>query len=301
MHPAPLPSRSSCRHGAQVRSVQDARAKIEGMTDLDSATVFIEREARLLERLRFAHAFQDGPAEPVLRALRAYANDDGGFGHALEPDLRAPDSQPTAVLTALEVMHEIGDASPAAAVCDFLAGIAFEDGGVPFALPSVLDHPHAPWYQPSETSSLTQTAGNVAGLLRLGVDHPFVTRATELCWQRIEHGTPDNSYDLLFAIQFLDAVPDEERAGAALDALGDVREALGEHTPLDVSPRPGSRSRRLFDADTIAAELDKLAGGQRDDGGWTFEWPAWNPAAAHEWRGIVTVQALTVLRANGRL
>ncbi len=157
----------------------------------------------------------------------------------------------------------------------------------------MLDHPHAPWYQPSETSSLTQTAGNVAGLLRLGVDHPFMTRATELCWQRIEHGTPDNSYDLLFAIHFLDAVADEERAGAALDALGDVREALGEHTPLDVSPRPGSRSRRLFDADTIAAELDKLAGGQLDDGGWTFEWPAWNPAAAHEWRGIVTVQALT--------
>ncbi len=271
------------------------------MTDIDSATAFIEREARLLERLRFAHSFQQGPAAPVLRALHAYGNDDGGFGHALEPDLRAPDSQPTAVLTALEVMHEIGDASPAAAVCDFLAGIAFEDGGVPFALPSVLDHPHAPWYQPSERSSLTQTAGNVAGLLSLGADHPFVTRAADFCWQRIEHGSPDDSYDLLFAIRFLDAVPDEERAVAALDALGDVRPVLGEHTPLDASPWPGSRSRRLFGADTIGAGLDALADGQADDGGWTFGWPAWNPAAAHEWRGIVTLQALLVLRANGRL
>ncbi len=129
-----------------------------------------------------------------------------------------------------------------------------------------------------------------------------MTRATELCWQRIEHGTAGHSYDLLLRHPFLDAVPDEERAGAALDALGDVREAARRtHTPLDVSPWPGSRSRRLFDADTIAADLDALAAGQRDDGGWTFEWPAWNPAAAHEWRGIVTVQALTVLRANGRL
>jgi hypothetical protein len=274
------------------------------MTDLHSATAFIEREARLLERLRFAHAFQGAPAEPVLRALRAYRNDDGGFGHALEPDLRAPESQPTAVLSALELLADLGahDEPMVGEAAGFLASIALADGGVPSALPSVLEHPHAPWYQPSDSSSLTQTAGNVAALHRLRADHPFVTGATELCWQRIEQGRPDSSYDLLFAIRFLDAVPDEERAVRALDGLGDgLAEALGEHTPVSVSPWPGSRSRRLFDAATIEAELDRLADGQQDDGGWTFDFPAWNPAGAHEWRGIVTFQALTTLRANGRL
>jgi hypothetical protein len=274
------------------------------MTDLDAATAFIEREARLLERLRFAHAFQGAPAEPALRALRAYRNDDGGFGHALEPDLRAPESQPTAALSALELLADLGahDEPMVGEAAGFLASIALADGGVPFALPSVLEHPHAPWYQPSDSSSLTQTAGNVAALHRLRADHPFVAGATELCWQRIEQGRPDSSYDLLFAIRFLDAVPDEERAVRALDGLGDgLAEALGEHTPVSVSPWPGSRSRRLFDAATIEAELDRLADGQQDDGGWTFDFPAWNPAGAHEWRGIVTVQALTTLRANGRL
>jgi hypothetical protein len=276
------------------------------MTDLDAAITFIEREARLLERLRFAHAFQGAPAEPVLQALRAYRNPDGGFGHALEPDLRAPESQPTAVLSALEVLAELGarDDPMVADAAGFLASIALADGGVPFALPSVVEHPHAPWYQPSDSSSLTQTAGNVAALHRLRVDHPFVTRATELCWQRVADFDLEDasSYDLMFAIRFLDAAPDEERAVRALDGLRDgVAEALGEHTPLSVSPWPGSRSRRLFDAATIEAELETLAAGQQEDGGWTFEFPAWNPAGAHEWRGIVTVEALSVLRANGRL
>ena len=38
-----------------------------------------------------------------------------------------------------------------------------------------------------------------------------------------------------------------------------------------------------------------------DDGGWTFNWLAWSPAAEREWRGFLTVDALRLLRANGYL
>jgi hypothetical protein len=62
-----------------------------------------------------------------------------------------------------------------------------------------------------------------------------------------------------------------------------------------------SIARRLFDEATIEAHLDHLAGSQADDGGWTFNWPAWSPVAASEWRGSLTVDALRTLRANGRL
>ena len=50
----------------------------------------------------------------------------------------------------------------------------------------------------------------------------------------------------------------------------------------------------------IEAHLDHLAGAQGDDGGWTFNWPSWSPAAEADWRGFITVDALRVLRANGR-
>ena len=78
-------------------------------------------------------------------------------------------------------------------------------------------------------------------------------------------------------------------------------EAEGEtHSPLDFAPLPDSIARRLFDEATIEAHLDHLAGAQRDDGGWMFNWPAWSPAAEADWRGFLTVDALRVLRANGR-
>ncbi|MGH2687374.1 MAG: hypothetical protein ACRDKW_00990 [Actinomycetota bacterium] len=286
---------------------------------LDAAAQFLFSSARLLERHRFAHLFRGGPAEPVLQVLRAYRNPDGGFGHALEPDLRAPASQPVGVQTAMEILHETGarDDPMIGPACDFLSGIAHPDGGVPFALDSAAGYPKGPWWEPADVSSLTQTAANAAALLTLGVSHPWLGGAAAFCWQRIaafgfSHPHPGLGYDLLFAVRFLDAAPDEARALAALDDLRDPVRTSGLvalepgtpgdlQSPLGLSPEPGARSRLLFDDATIGRHLDALAAGQRSDGGWTFPWPEWNAAATLEWRGVVTVEALKVLRANGRL
>ena len=70
---------------------------------------------------------------------------------------------------------------------------------------------------------------------------------------------------------------------------------------LAFAPEPDSLARVLFDDATVAAHLDHLARGQRGDGGWMFNWPAWSPAAEHDWRGFLTVDNLRLLRANGCL
>jgi hypothetical protein len=285
------------------------------MTDLDAAAGFIWRHARLIDRHRFAQLFLDADPDPILRALRAYQNPDRGFGHALEPDIRTPASQPGATMHALEMLSEAGafDDPMVADVCAFLASIARDDGGVPFVLPSAMDHPHAPWWRPADESSVIQTAAHAAVLHEHRYEHAWLEGATAFCWERIDSGGLDGAYGARFAVAFLDAVPDEARAGAALDRLGpwlvdeglvalDPAEVTGEtFTPLDYSPEPGRRSRRMFPAEAIDAHLDVLAAGQQDDGGWTFPWPAWCPAAELDWRGYVTIDALKVLRANGRL
>ena len=76
--------------------------------DFDAAVAFIAANARVLDWRRFQRLFQDGPAAPVRDAVAAYRNDDGGFGHALEPDCRAPGSQPAAAAMALRIMDEAG-------------------------------------------------------------------------------------------------------------------------------------------------------------------------------------------------
>jgi hypothetical protein len=36
------------------------------------------------------------------------------------------------------------------------------------------------------------------------------------------------------------------------------------------------------------------------EGGCFLKWPAWSPAATADWRGSITVDALRLLRGNGR-
>jgi hypothetical protein len=236
----------------------------------------------------------------------------------MEPDLRAPDSQPSCVLYTLEVLYEAGirdDGGLARGALDWLQTVTNEDGGVPFVLPAALKWPHAPWWSTEEDpvpSSSLITAAIAAMLHRLGIDHPWVGPATDFCWRHADelpHGGP---YTLRYFLDFLDAVDDEERAKPLLDAVAEKIPDDGvltvhagtegeEMRPLELAPRPDHLATRLFSEATINNELDRLEQGQQDDGGWTFTWANWNPAATCEWRGMVTVSALRTLQAYGRL
>ena len=285
-----------------------------GSPDLAAAEQFIAANARVLERRRHERFAGTGDARALHEALGAYRNADGGYGHALEPDGRCPDSQPPAMDYALRVLHQ-DDAwndDFALSACDWLERNAPADGGVIFVAPSIEGWPHAPWWVPEDRlpPSLAFTGQLSATLQARGVDHSWLARSSELMWKLIDRVEQAGAYDLRGALAFLDQVPDRDRAETALERLAPLvleaveldPEAAGEvHGPLDFAPRPQSLARRLFDEATIEAHLDHLAGAQLEDGGWTFNWLAWSPVAAVEWRGVRTVEALHVLRANGRL
>jgi hypothetical protein len=283
--------------------------------DIDAAAQYLAADARVLERRRFERLFSDGGPLPVRDAVTAYRNPDGGFGHALEPDGRGPGSQPLAIEFALRVLHEADawDTGLAEGACEWLAAHAPPGGGAVFVSPSLSGWPHAPWLVPEEGGPASLiTTGLIAGILHARrVEHPWLDGATSLLWSRIGSLTTTGPYDMRAVLRFLDSVPDRARAREAVARLGPVifgqdlvamePGAPGEvHTPLDFAPRPGLPARDLFDEAVITAHLDHLAGAQRDDGGWMFNWLAWSPAAEREWRGAVTVDALDLLRANGR-
>jgi hypothetical protein len=69
---------------------------------------FILRQGRLLERRLFATCFEGAPAAGVVDALRGFRNEDGGFGHGLEPDKRCPASLPIDVEIALQALATAG-------------------------------------------------------------------------------------------------------------------------------------------------------------------------------------------------
>jgi hypothetical protein len=281
--------------------------------DFNAAATFVAANARVLDRRRFDRMFGGGAAAPVRDALAAYRNDDGGFGHGLEPDGRAPGSQPAAVEMALRVMDQADawDDALVLGACDWLAATAPAEGGAAFVGPDLAGWPHAPWWVPEQghPASLFPT-GMIEGTLHARhVSHPWLDRATQVMWTRIGSLTQPNGYEMFGVLKFLQHVPDRDRTRAAFGRVGPLitglvaldPEAAGEvHGPLDFAPEPGSLARALFDDVTIKAHLDHLAQAQLDDGGWTFNWPAWSPAAERDWRGFLTVDALRVLRANGR-
>jgi hypothetical protein len=282
--------------------------------DLDAAAQFIAGSARVVDRRRFERLFGGGAAGPVRDAVAAYRNSDGGFGQGLEPDGRGPDTQPAAIELGLHILDEADawDTDLVTGACDWLQANAPAEGGSEFVQATVEGWPHAPWWvaEPGGPASLVST-GQIAGTLYArGVRHPWLDRATELMWARIASLTEAGPYDLYGVVAFLDHVPDRGRAEQALDQVAPLLlevvaldpDAEGEtHSPLGYAPRPDSLGRRLFDERVIGAHLDHLAAGQRDDGGWTFNWPAWSPAAELDWRGFITVSSLVTLRANGRL
>jgi hypothetical protein len=282
--------------------------------DLAAAEQFLLREARLLERRLFEHRFRDGSAAAVAGALLAFRNDDGGFGNALESDIRGRSSQPVPLERALDLLDEIDAFDPevVAAGCDWLASVSTDEGGVPFVLDTVADGPHAPWWEPTGKAYLNPTAG-IAGLLyKRGVSHAWLEPATAFCWTALERDFdsigPDDAVSIL---GFLEHVPDRERAEAEFERLGERivgelvaidPEASGYvKSPLEYAPQPGRLGRRLFDDATIDAHLDAAAAKQQEDGGWPIAWEPPSAAAVNEWRGFVTLRVLTLLDDYGRL
>jgi hypothetical protein len=283
--------------------------------DFDAAAAFIAANARVIDRRRFERLFGDGDAQPVRDAVAAYRNADGGFGHALEPDCREPGSQSLAFEVALRIMDEAGawDAALVRGACDWLAAVAPAEGGVAFVQPTLTGWPHAPWWvaEEGDPASVIATALIAGTLHARGVSHPWLDRATELTWSLIVDVVDPGPYDMRAVFSFLQRVPDRDRAREVFGRVGPLildrklvaldPETPGEvHFPLDFAPEPDSLARELFDEATIKANLDHLAQAQLEDGGWTFNWLAWSPAAEREWRGFLTVDALRILRANGR-
>lgn len=291
-------------------------------SSLEAAASFLYANGRLLDRRRFEYHFAGGRAEDVLAALRAYQNEDGGFGHALEPDIRSPHSQPVPTEVALAILDEIGsvDAEILAGIVRYLRGIAVpETGGFPLAFRPVNDYPHAPWWTIEDDSraSLNPTGRIIGMLMKQRVLEEFKEEAwfrqsAEFVWSRM--GQPDlhGFHDLLQCVTFLEHVPDWGRAEPLLEQLNHNLQQPGVialdphaegyvHKVLDWAPSPESYCARFIGPDDTRRHLDALEEGQQEDGGWTISWPAVSPACELEWRGSITVDRLLTLRSYGRL
>jgi hypothetical protein len=295
---------------------------------------FVTSEARPLERALFEHRFEGAPARRVTAALADYQNDDGGFGHALEPDARTPTSSALATGIGLRILREVGCPAGHPLVGPAVGWLqeAYEPTTHTWrALPrDANDHPHAPWWH-DEDGSLARTFDQFLVIPRaeiVGLLHQYaslvpaewlddLTARTAADLETIEPFASGGGDDLVYALSLADteALPARYRSPLLRRIRAVVPSAVSQDPgewdsycilPLKVAPAPSSPVADLI-ADALAAHLEYQIEHQGPKGTWDPVWtwgeayPAAWQQARQEWRGHLTLEALTSLRAYGRL
>jgi len=272
----------------------------------DRARGFFATWGRDLDRARFAYHFDGGSQDDLLAALGRYQNADGGFGHALEPDITAPDSNPFATELALTIclQAKIAPDHPLLTrTVAYLEETQTDDGDWRFS-PGVYDHPLAPWFAGWDWPNLNPGCTIAALLGELGLGSAQLHERVAALFARLA-----NPADLLsdeyysarpYAYYFL---PARDHPQAELYRAGLLWWLIRQHHAgtladaghfFDYVRTPETYTGRNLPSAIIAAQLDRLAAEQAPDGGWP------SPYDAH-WRGWLTMQNLLTLQAFDRL
>jgi len=122
--------------------------KIRDMKDFHKAERWIYRNARPLEAALWKVHFHGALKEGALSCLKAFQNEDGGFGHGLEPDFWTPQSSPMATWAAGEILEDLEvekDHPMIRHLVKYLVNTGQVSPGIwPSSLPENNEYPHAP-------------------------------------------------------------------------------------------------------------------------------------------------------------
>ena len=293
---------------------------------LERARDVVYEHGALWERAIFAQLLEGGDRARTLRCLALHQNDDGGWAHALEPDVRSPASNAVATEFALGVMREfdLADGALLAETARWCAAAQTESGD--FELGDGFHrYPRAAWWRDARRWPPTAIVGRLAALLAAT---PALLKQTRRWAERHAQPTPDAwpatglsaehlrgldgeswRYHLYhYADYFLhvgDAdlprvaspswlAPAESRAAGVAKAVERARAQPDAECALGGGSTPRLPAGAV-PSDLVARRLAALAAGQQGDGGWG------DVHGLPQWRPLATVWALKALREHAGL
>ncbi|MEM7130007.1 MAG: hypothetical protein AAF702_27000 [Chloroflexota bacterium] len=302
-----------------------------------AAQLFIESNARPLDLARFRHHFQQGSVKQVLEELARYQNADGGFGNALEPDLRAPDSSAICTSVAFQILGSLApEVQEGLALPMIQRGIDYLlhtlDGSMNHwrIIPLEAAHsPRAPWWheggraQSFDDFSLNPTA-ELLGLLYTykhfipdTARTDILTGLTEKVMTYLAPLEEIEMHDLFCCLRLGQAANLPPAVAEPLQSILNRLISNAVETdpaqwqgyglrPLDVVDEPDSPFMNGLE-EAVAANLNLVIASQGDNGAWNPNWTwgdfypeVWSKAQI-EWAGSITVGTLRRLQNFGRL
>jgi hypothetical protein len=294
----------------------------------DNAAEFILENARPIEVAQFDYHFRAGSIDAVLAELKKFQNEDGGFGHGMEPDVRMPMSSPFSSTLAFQVLWELGVAGDDPIV---RSGLAYLEqtydrsiGGWEPNDSRVDDYPHAPWwdYVPFDgvldADRRSNPGAEIAGYFHLysdQVDDRLSNEVTEMALCLFdEHPDDMEVHAMMCFARMAEMAPPEIaeqmlpklKRGVKLVTTGnpEVWQNYGGR-PLWFAPRPDNLLSEHL-SDSVQVQLDFEIATQSEDGSWK---PIWSygdreadmSQASVEWAGWLTLRNLLAFNAWGRI
>lgn len=290
----------------------------------EQARQYMLHQARDLERALFRYEFEDGAFTDVLTELASYQNEDGGFGHGLEPDLRCKESSALATTRALEILrlnpdHPERNEQVISALKYLEHSYMPERSGWDIIPKEAEQSPRAIWWQ---YGAFKDHWGNPnADIIAYFIDERELYPLESL-ESRIDYAVNylkqssdlKEMHELFCYLRLNERLPREQASEIVetLEAFMDncisrepgSREGYGA-TPLSIMDSPNSPYFAKYQ-ELLPLELDLLIEDQGADGAWEPNWSWYQyeevwPLAKEEWKGVLTLNALRTLRNFERI
>lgn len=275
------------------------------MVSIEKSRYYVYDKGLMWEKRLFDYLFCDGSMERLHQSLLCYKNDDGGWAHGLEHDLKCPDSNPISLEFLLTVNRDTG--MPMGDLLDgtieWLERNLNADGS--FKAPDTLyNYPHAWWMAKDIDPTIPDSI--IGNLGRLGYLTPILEESGRRWTSRNLNTDKILSNDWLFmayhAFDYYSNIGESEETTGAESAMAaniikciERAEENQYHTLFHFIKSPEDKLAKLIPAPYIDKFLDYLQGAQREDGGWNDE------HGLVYWQPYITIEILCALRNFGRI
>lgn len=296
--------------------------------EFERAKKYILCNGRFLEKSRFENLFIQANEERVVHSISLYQNEDGGFGNALEPDFRLPDSSALATSVALSILTYY-DHLPSAKrqiirAIEYLER-TYDDSIKGWAdVPvEVNNYPHAPWWyreEPINYISGNPTAELLAYMIQYAqhVNTLNLEEIKKIHLERLVKMTDFEAHEIRCYLKLYDHLNQEERLlvqsllQKAYHKLVSLNEnEWDEYYPAPLSFFLSSQSNALeIPQEHIEKNLNYVIERIKKFG---FNPPTWKwssekenfkkswEVAEREWTGVLTYESLKMLKQFNRI
>ncbi len=291
-----------------------------------SFKTYLQNHARTLDLRLYEHLFEGADGQAVVDELAAYQNADGGFGKALEPDLRLPDSSVIATTVAFQYLEKAGNSDADQLIDPAIRYLidSYDDTKQRWInIPSMADrYPRAPWWDYSKVLSWAGWGNPSAEVLGYLLQHEEMVNdrafLNEISRKAVSHlndiAEPEQHELQCYVRLYRNAGNDlQEKLHGCIEAHikqltktspGDWQGYVA--TPFTFIDSPDSPFAELFDNQLLRMNAEYVREQIVDGGHWlpTWEWgqfeQEWTQAKA-EWSGVLTVGNLVLLKEFGVL